>query len=300
MDSTSALINWYPDLLAILFVDLVLAVALLTAFRKLAGLISGVSSTDELANKDNFAFGLVFAGGMTGLAIVLTGVVSGDTGNSLLKEIVLVLTYGLLGIGLMILSRKVLDNFALPEIDLHDQIMKGNMSAAIVDMSNLLATAIIVRATMIWTEDTNLYGLVAVVMGFVVSQVVLISVTKYRCRVYSLRHGGESLQEAFAKGNNALAIRYCGHKVGVALAVTAASGFVPYNEDRLFMACLAWGMFSIILTIVLSLIAIAARHIILAKINVVDEVDNQKNIGVGFIEALIYISIGLLLSSLIA
>lgn len=296
----SPLINFYPDLLLILFVDLLIAIALLTAFRKLAGLISNVSSTDELSEKDNFAFGLVFAGGMTALAIVLTGAISGDPGSSLFNEIVLVTTYGVLGIILMTLARKILDKFVLPEINIHDEVMKGNMAAAIVDVGNLIATAVIMRAVMVWIDDTSLFGLVAVIIGFVVSQLVLILVTQYRTRVYAKRHNGESLEKAFEQGNQALAIRYFGHKVGVALAVTAASGFVPYNDERIFMACLIWGLFSIILTVVLSLIAMVARHIILAKINVVEEVDKQKNMGIAYIEAMIYVSIGFLLSGTIA
>ena len=296
----SPLINFYPDLLAVLFVDLLIAVALLTAFRKLSGLISNVSSTEELAVKDNFAFGLVFAGGMVALAIVLTGAISGDPGSTLFNEIVLVVTYGVLGIALMALTRKILDNFALPDINIHEQVMKGNMAAAIVDVGNLIATAVIVRAVMVWIDDTSLFGLVAVVIGFVVSQVVLILVTQYRTRVYAKRHNGKSLQQAFEQGNQALAVRYLGHKVGVALAVTAASGFVPYNDDRIFMACLVWGLFSIILTVALSLIAMGARQVILAKIDVVEEVDKQKNMGIAYIEAMIYISIGFILSGIIA
>lgn len=294
------LIHFYPDLLIILFVDLVIAVAVLTAFRKLAGLISNVSSTKELAEKDNFAFGFVFAGGMTALAIVLTGVMSGDPGSSLFNEIILVVTYGVLGLILMALTRKILDKFALPDINIHEQVMKGNMAAAIVDVGNLIATAVIVRAVMVWIDDTSLFGLIAVVVGFIASQVVLILVTQYRTRVYAKRHNGASLQNAFEQGNKALAVRYLGHKIGVALAVTAASGFVPYNDDRILMACLAWGFISLVLTITLSLIAMAARHIILAKIDVVEEVDNQQNMGIAYIEAMIYISIGFLLAGAIA
>lgn len=300
MDNATSIINWYPDLLLILLVDLVLAIILLTAFRKLAGLVSNVSSTEELSGKDNFAFGLAFAGGVFALCIILTGVVSGDAGFTLLEEIVLVLSYGVLGIVLMMLSRKVLDNFSLPDINIHDQIMKGNLAAAIVDVGNLLATAIIIRAVMVWIDDTDLFGLVSVVIGFVISQLVLILVTQYRSKVYASRHNGKSLQAAFEAGNKALALRYCGHKIGAALAVTAASGFVPYNEANLIQVCLVWGLISIVLTVALSLIAIGARHIILAKINVVEEVDQQANIGIGFIEATIYISIGLLLAALIA
>ena len=300
MDNISSLINWYPDLLAILALDLVLAVIILTAFRKLSGVISNVSSTEELSVKDNFAFGLVFAGGVFSLAIILTGVVSGDAGASLIDETILILSYGALGIILLLLARKVLDSFSLPHIDIHDQIMKGNLAAAIIDVGNLLATAIILRAVMAWIDEAGLFGLISLVVGFIASQLVLILVTQYRTRIYAMRHNGKSLQAAFEEGNKALALRYFGHKVGVALAVTAASGFVIYTEENILLACLIWGLISIVFTILLSAIAIGARHIILAKIDVVKEVDKQQNIGVGFIEASIYVAIGLLLAALIA
>lgn len=299
MESQS-LIHWYPDLLLILFIDLLIAVALLTAYRKIAGLISNVSSTEELSEKDNVAFGLVFAGGVLALSIVFTGAISGEAGSNLFYEIILVLSYGLLGIVLMMLTRKVFDHITLPDIDVHDQVMKGNQAVAIADVGNLLATAIIIRAVMVWIDGTSLFGLIAVVIGFIVSQAVLILVTKYRMKVYATRHNGSNLQLALEAGNKALAFRYAGHKVGVALAVTAASGFVPYNDERIIAACLAWGLVSIVLTIVLSVLAIGARHAILAKIDVVEEVDNQQNLGIGFAEAIIYVAIGLLLSSLIA
>ncbi len=294
------LVNWYPDLLAILLVDLVIAVALLTAFRKLAGIISNVSSTHELAEKDNVAFGWVFAGGILALSIVMTGAISGEVASSFFYEVVLVLGYGVVGIVLMMLTRKVFDEFTLTEINVHDQVMQGNLAVAIADIGNLLATAIIVRAVMVWIDDTSLFGLVAVVIGFMVSQAVLMLVTKYRMRVYARRHQGSSLQAALEAGNKALALRYAGHKIGVALAVTAASGFVVYNDERVIVTCLVWGLISLVLTVFLSLLAIIARHAILAKIDVVEEVDNQQNLGIGLIEASIYIAIGLILSSLIA
>ncbi len=294
------LINWYPDLIGILLLDLGIAIVLLASIRKLAGMIGNVSSTNELSQKDNTAFAITFAGGMTALAIMLTGAISGEPGQTLLNEALLVIVYGILGIVLMALARFTLDKIALSNISIHDEIMRGNTAAAIVDVSNMIATAIIVRAIMIWVDDTGYIGLIAVVSGFLISQALLILVTLYRSRVHSIRHPDKTLQQAFAAGNRAIAIRYFGHKVGIACAVTAASGFVPYNPDNLLLATLIWGGFSLILTVVLSLLAIAARHIILAKIDVVTEVDEQKNIGIGIIEAMIYITIGLLLAGLIA
>ncbi len=299
MESQS-LFNWYPDLLGILFIDLVIAILLIMAYRKLAGVISNVSSTEELSEKDNVAFGWVFGGGVLALSIVLTGAISGEAPPNVFYEIALVIAYGVVGIVLMMLTRKLFDSVTLSQINVHEQVMQGNRAVAIADIGNLLATAIIVRAVMVWIDDATLFGLVAVVVGFVVSQAVLLLVTQYRMQVYARRHTGKSLQLALADGNKALALRYAGHKIGVALAVTAASGFVPYNDERVLAACLVWGLVSLVLTVLLSALAIVARHAILAKIDVVQEVDEQQNLGIGFVEAVIYVAIGFILSSLIA
>ena len=66
------------------------------------------------------------------------------------------------------------------------------------------------------------------------------------------------------------------------------------------LAILLWGAASVVFVILLSILAILSRHIILRGINVVEEVDKQGNVGIGLIEAAIYIIYGLLLAALIA
>lgn len=300
MGNISQLINWHPDILALVALDLVIAVLLLVTMRRLSGIVANVSFAEEIAHRDNFAFGISFAGGLCAVTLVLTGAVSGEAGKSLLDEALLVLAYGLLGIALMAAARFILDKISLPDISIHDQLQKGNTAAAIVDAGNMIATAIIVRAVMIWVEGSGFFGMLAVISGFVVSQILLTLVTKYRGLVYAKRHHGESIQKGLEDGNNALAMRYFGHKIGVAMAVTAASGFVAYEESAIFISTAIWGGFSLIMTVLLSLIAIGTRYVVLAGIDVVEEVDRQRNIGVGMIEAVIYIAIGMLLSGLIA
>ena len=107
-------------------------------------------------------------------------------------------------------------------------------------------------------------------------------------------------QAAFEAGNVALSIRYLGHISGVALAVTAASGVAAYNPDDLVIALLTWVGVTIVFAVLVSVLAIFARTVILAGVDVVDEVDNQKNVGVAAVEAAIYLSIGLFFTALFA
>jgi hypothetical protein len=128
----------------------------------------------------------------------------------------------------------------------------------------------------------------------------MILVTRYRLFVYAKRHKGANLQHEFESGNVAIAIRYLGHKIGVALAVTAASGIAEFTVGAEVQAALLWAGASVVMTIALSLLSIAARHVILWGVNVVEEVDDQKNVGIGLIEATIFIVNGVVLAALFA
>ena len=277
----------------ILFIDLVIAVAMIAALRFLSGVVANVSSTEELATRDNFAYGIAMAGGILSLALMLTGAVSGQPGSTYLNEVISVLAYGILGLLLIKVGRWMQDKIVLRGIELQDQIRAGNLAAALVDAANTIATGLMLRAVMLWVETDALSGLLLVLSAFVSVQILLAIVASYRGWVYSRRHDGSSLQLALNDGQIALAIRFFGHVIGVALAVTAASGIVAYFTEDIALALLRWVGVALILTIFLSLIASLARKIVLLGVDVVEEVDNQNNVGVAAIEAAIAIAVGL-------
>lgn len=278
-------------------VDLLIIVAILAGMRKLSGAIGNVSSHDELTEKDNYAFGISIAGATLALAIMLMGVVSGEVGMNPANEAFLMIGYGALGLALMWITRKVFDHISLPEISIHNQIMQGNTAAALVDAGNMIATAIILRAVMIWVDSHSLLGLLLVIAGFLISQLLLLAATLYRRYVYARRHGGHGVQNEIEKGNIALALRFSGHRIGIALAVTAASGIVIYDENQV-TSMLTWAATATIMMIALTLLAFLTRKAILPKVDVATEVDEQGNVAIGAIEAAVYVAIGFLLAGL--
>lgn len=284
----------------ILLIDLAVAVLMITGLRFIRGLVANVSSAEELASRDNYAFGIAMAGGTVALALMLTGAVSGEPGATLLDELISVVSYGVLGLMLIWVGRISQDKLVLTGIEIQEQIKAGNLSAALVDVANTIATGLVLRAVMLWVESETLDGLLVVLLAFVVTQLLLALVTRYRLWVYGRRHEGASLQAAFEKGNVALSIRFLGHILGVALALTAASGVVAYNTDNLLVALATWAGITVLFSVLVSLLAVIARTVILAGIDVVEEVDQQQNIGVAAIEASIYISIGLFFTALFA
>ncbi|MBL4606841.1 MAG: DUF350 domain-containing protein [Pseudomonadales bacterium] len=285
-------------LFTVLFIDLFIAVILIIALRFFYGLVANVHATNELAERDNFAFGLSFSGGVLALAFMLMGVLSGEAEDDLLTESGMVLAYGVLGIILIKAGRLIQDKLVLTGISLQDEINKGNIAAAFVDMANILATGLVLRAVILWVESASVMGLGVVLIAFIFVQLLLALVTRARLFIYEKRHPEGCLQEAFRSGNIAISLRYLGHLVGVALVMSAASGLIIYNEKQLAAAVAAWLMLTVLFSILLSLLAFISRKVILSGIDVVDEVDHQKNVAVGAIEGSIFIAIALVMLSL--
>lgn len=279
-------------------VDLLIIIVILAGMRKLSGAIANVSSHDELTEKDNHAFGISIAGATLALAIMLMGVVSGDVGKNPANEAMLMIGYGGLGLLLMWVTRKVFDHIALPKISIHQQIMDGNVAAAIVDAGNMIATAIILRAVMVWIDSNSWVGLAIVVVGFLISQILLLAATLYRRHVYAKRHGGHGVQDEIEKGNTALALRFSGHRIGIAMAVTAASGMVIYDSESIVAHLIAWSGVAVIMMAALTIIAFITRKAVLPHVNIAEEVDKQGNVAVGAIEAAVYVAVGFLLAGL--
>ena len=288
------------DLLIYLAIDISIAILLLSAMRFISGLSAKVNSTDELSKEDNFAFGISVAGSIAALGIVLTGAISGEVASTYTLEAIGMLAYGTLGLLLIKIGRFIHDKVALNAIDKTQQIKDRNIAVGIVDAAGVIATAIVIRAVLLWVDGLNIYTLVAIISGFLVSQAMLLLVTRIREKHYAKNNQGHCMQDAFANGQVALAIRYSGQMISTALAVKAASYFLIYSPETLVENLIGWLIFSIVMTLLVALLTAIAKALILWKINLVEEVDQQNNIGVASVEMAISISIALILTALMS
>jgi len=286
--------NIYDDMM-LPVVDLLLAVLMITAFRYIFGLLSGVDTTRELAKKDNYAFGISFAGAAMALAFIIASAVAGEPADSLFREIENIVLYAVLGMILLKFGMWINDRAIFNQISMKDEIDRKNITIGMVQAANFLALGFVISAAIDWVETENMDGLLSVVLMFFSAQVVLFLTTRIRSFIYAKRHGGEQLQLALRDGNPALAIRYAGHLVGVAIASAGVSILIPYQADQIAISAVNWLLASVVMTLLVTGITIVARQFILFRINVVEEVDEQKNIGVASIEAVIYISVASIL-----
>jgi hypothetical protein len=300
MNTLIELVGVNQDLLIYLAIDVSIAILLLGAMRFLSGLSAKVNSTEELAKEDNFAFGISVAGSILALGIVLTGAITGEAANSYAEEAIGMLAYGGYGLLLIKIGRVIHDKIALQHLDKNALIIEKNLTIGIIDAAGAIATAIIIRAVLLWVDGLDLSTFVAITSGFIVAQAVLVFVTRIREKQYAKNNQEDCLQEALSNGQLALAIRYSGQVISTALAVTAASYFLVYSPETLVINLIGWLVFGIVMTLLVAILTAIAKRIVLWGINLVEEVDQQHNIGVASIEMATSIAIALILTALMA
>lgn len=300
MNTLIELTNINQELLIFLAIDISIAIVLLGAMRFLSGFTAQVNSTDELSKEDNFAFGISVAGSVAAMGIVLTGAITGESASSYLLEAIGMFSYGVFGLILIKIGRIVHDRIALNQIDKTAQIKAHNISVGIVDAAGAISTAIIIKAVLLWVNGLDINTFIAIAAGFVVSQAMLVLVTRIKEKQYAKNNQGDCMQEAFADGQTALAIRYAGQVISTALAVTAASYFLTYSPETIITNLIGWLLFSVVMTLLVFTLTTIAKKLILWGINLVEEVDQQHNIGVASVEMAISISIALILTGLMA
>ncbi|KPH56830.1 DUF350 domain-containing protein [Pseudoalteromonas sp. NEC-BIFX-2020_002] len=281
-------------------IDFAIIIALFVSLKYIKGWVSNLHANDEITERDNFAFGISFAAGLVALAIVLTGVSSGSFAATLQQEALQMTAYGLLAITLIKLGHFFQDKVALRKVSLHDEIVKGNVTAAVIDFGHVVSVAIVIRSALFWVATDGWYGLPIVIAAFVIGSIVLLLVSQYRVQLFKrTNRSGDCLQQAIVDGNLAVGIRYAGFLIGSALAITAATGIAPYVADNISASLLYWAvsaMISLLVFIVLHLITI---KIILSGCDISDEVNRQKNVGVAAISAAVSFAVGVTMATLL-
>lgn len=292
------IVYWDPHYNGILLLNLAIVIALFTSIRFFSGAIAHIDSSKELFQKDNAAFGISLAGVILAVTILLSGTMYGVPYEDALASSTFLLAFGVLGIVLMSLTRIIFDRLALPKIVLRDEIKNGNIAVAIADTANVLAAAIIIRAIMIWVTDNSIDGLIALFVGYAISQLILTATTFIRCKLFALAYKGRSIQDELHSGNIAMALDFAGKKIGTAFAITLAAKIVVYEVYTIQTIFLPWIFVCIAAILIIRLISFIAERVILFRINTVAEILDDRNIAAGAVQGAIYLAIAILISEL--
>lgn len=294
------LIEVSTDIWKFLAIDMVIAILLLITLRLMSGRMASVNSTEELSAQDNFAFGISVAGRMLSLCIVLSAAVASSDKSDYMRAALTMLLYGIAGIILIKIGRYAHDKIILNRLDKEQHIKSRNTSVAMVDASSAIASAIIINSVMQWVQGSDANAFFAILSGFVVSQAILLTTTRLYERRFKENNQSGSLQKALSKGQLALAIQHSGNLLGTALVVTASSSLLIYNPTGYVSNLTGWLIMGMGLTLLLAILVIFSKKLILAGLDVVQEIDQQHNIGVAAIEMVISVGIALILIGLVS
>lgn len=298
MNTLINLIELSPDIWVYLAIDMVIAICLLITLRWMSGRLVAINRHDELCAQANFALGISVAGRMLALCIVLSAAVASSTKTDYLSTALGMLFYGLVGILLIRIGRIAHDKIILHRLDKEEHIRKRNTSIALVDASSSISTALIIRSVMLWVEGSDANALVAILSGFVVTQAILLTTTRLYERRFKENNQSGSLQKSLTKGQLALAIQHSGNLLGTAMVVTAASSLLIYNPVGYVSNLTSWLFVGLSLTLLLAVLVAIAKKLILAGLDLVQEIDQQHNIGIASIEMVLSVGVALVVIGL--
>jgi uncharacterized membrane protein YjfL (UPF0719 family) len=286
--------NYYNETLLL---NLAVVIGLFTCLRLFSGLIGRMKPADELLKKDNTAFGISLAGVTFSVALILSGTIYGRPEDAPIYSAMTIALHGALGIVFLFITRLIFDYITFPKVQIRDEIVKGNIAVAIADTANVIAAALLIRAVLMWVSANSIEGLSVLWIGYLISQALLTGSTILRSRLFGAVNKGECIQQQLKEGNTALALRFAGHKISTAFAITIASNIIVSEVYDIIPVLTAWFLVSIVAIAVLKLISMCAEWVILYKIDRNKEVIEQRNIALGALEAAIAISIGMVLAA---
>ncbi|WJG10432.1 DUF350 domain-containing protein [Aliiglaciecola sp. LCG003] len=297
-----ALVNLIPrstDLWYFLVIDIVITISLLFTLRLISGKMASVSTSDELCAQDNFAFGVSVAGRMLALCIVLSAAAANADQTDYVAAALSVLLYGLVGLLLIKVGRILHDKIILHRLDKEALIKDRNTGIALVDSASSIATALIISSIMSWVKGTDANALFAIFSGFIVTQAILLSTTRIYERRFKDGNQSGSFQRSLTKGQMALAIQHSGHLLGTAIVVSAASNMLIYNPVGYVSNLTGWLIIGMAFNILLVLLVWVAKRLVLAGLNIAQEVYQQHNVGVASIEMALSVGVALIVRGLV-
>ena len=284
------------DLWMYVLIDIGIVLFLLLILRVIQGVFAKVNVTEEISEKDNFAYGIGMAGGMLALCIVLSSVIGRHIGQGLEKAALGMLIFGVVGILLVRIGRYIHDKVVLNRIDTVALLKKKNVGIALVDAASAVASAIIIRSMIFWVEGSDANAVIAITSGFFVVLAISIVLT----RVYEYRFAqcnqNDSFQGALKRGQLAVAIDHAGNILGTAIVVTTSAELLVYSAANYVSNVTGWLFMSLILAVGLQLLVYIGKTLVLFGVDINREIDQHHNIGIACVGVALNMGLAMLVA----
>jgi len=248
---------------------------------------------------ENFAYSVTNFSFFISLAFILTSVGYGDITTSWLEGAIKTGTYAALGIVLLITTGLIFDKLVLFQFNLNKEIASGKLASGIVDAGNFFAAALVISSALRWQEFKQTEAIIAILGIYFAAQVLLSLATYVRIALFNDKKNDILFHEQIKQNNIAVAIDFSGRRIGSALAVTAATNLLSYqNSLSLSEVIVEWLGISIVLLLVLNILSWITAKIVFWKRDIYQDIINRNNSS-ALSDVAIYISFGIILSNCI-
>jgi uncharacterized membrane protein YjfL (UPF0719 family) len=246
----------------------------------------------ELTERDNPAFGAVFAGYMLGLGFALSGALSA-LGPSPIANFINIGVSGLAGILLLRASMVLGELLILPKLRFDSEIVEHrNLGVGFAFMGLFVANGLIIMGVMTGRSDSPIDLFLDIAVYWLTGQVFLVAAW-YLFRALALYNA----QRAIAVDDNpAAGLSLGGFFVGLGIILLAALRGAGSDRVAELLVALGVGLVGLVL---LALARLIAATLLLRKARLGDEVDRQKNLAAGAVSALASIVVALLYAALV-
>ncbi len=244
-----------------------------------------VSLSLQLAEKDNPAFAISFGGFMAALGVVIASVIQSPSPDDFTwgQELVSSIIWTAGSLVLLIVALLVNDFMIFPKFKNRKEILEDrNVGLAAVEAASFLGTAILIRASLSeQIEPVDLGEPWLTLIYFVVGQALFLLYSK----VYP-KAAGIDLHGELEKDNPAVGLAFGGSLLAFALLL----GNAKMSHDAIpTVVFLAIGY-----VIVLGLLRLVVHVIFSRKVSLSKELQEDRNWGVGLLEAVISLVIALI------
>ncbi len=254
----------------------------------------------ELAYRDNFAYGLSYAGSIFGFVLIAGEVFRGLQFDDLFADSIHALIYGALAVAFMELGRFIHDRYILFGFDENSAINHKNIAGAFVDAASVIANAICIIAIYDWSGANTMDDLLVIIIMFFIAQAYLLTLARWREFRYAQLNQGDSMQRTLCYENLSLSIHYAGYLLAGALAIKTSSQITHYMPSEITTNVLWFFFFAISFMAANILFAYIGSKIVLTHINADVEINHQDNVGIATVEFTIMVSLGLMLMKIFA
>ena len=242
----------------------------------------------ELGEHDNVALALSFAGYMAAVVIIFTGTLLGPT-VSLWQDLLTVGLYSILGVLLLNLARVFNDRVILYQFSVTKELIQDrNCGTGAVLFGSYIGSGFIIAGAV----NGEGGGILSTLAFFAAGQVVFALYTWVYNRITPY-----CVHDEIEKDNVAAGVALGGALVAVGIILMSASkgDFVSWSNN--------FGVFAIealAAIILLPIVRLVLDKLLIAKMDLNHEIQNDRNVGAALLEATAMIAFGSLLSVLFA